>query len=67
LSPGRNRFLTLFEAASDEADLRKVLAGRIDLFPLDESAGQHLLKRAFTDEEQARFQTLERALVSSSG
>ena len=64
---GESGVLTLSEAPSNEANLRKLLAGRIDVFPHSEAAGWHLIRQKFTEEEQARFVVLENSLTSSNG
>ncbi len=64
---GESGVLTLSEATSNEANLRKLLAGRIDVFPHSEMAGWHLIREAFTEEEQARFIVLDNSLTSSDG
>ncbi|WP_306115930.1 MULTISPECIES: ABC transporter substrate-binding protein [unclassified Roseovarius] len=64
---GESGVLTLSEATSNEANMRKLLAGRIDVFPHSEMAGWHLIRETFTEEEQARFVVLDNTLSSSDG
>lgn len=59
---GRGGVLQLEAGPSDEANLRKLLAGRLDLYPLSEPTGVHLLNEAFTPEERARIEILEKSL-----
>jgi polar amino acid transport system substrate-binding protein len=47
--------VTFEEASSDEANFRKLLAGRIDVFPMEEHVGRAILKQIFTSEERARI------------
>ena len=44
---------TFSEAASDVLNFRKLLSHRIDLFPLERSVGQYLLKSRFSAKERA--------------
>lgn len=64
---GESGVLNLSEAPSNEANMRKLLAGRIDVFPHSEMAGWHLIRETFTEEEQARFVVLENPLTRSDG
>jgi len=43
------------EAGSDLANMKKLLAGRIDLFPMDEESGRFLLSRNFLPDEQRKI------------
>lgn len=43
------------EASSDEANLRKLLAGRLDLFPGERQVGYSILKNGFTPEERQQI------------
>jgi polar amino acid transport system substrate-binding protein len=45
--------VTFVEDSSDEANFRKLLAGRIDVFPMERQVGYALLRSTFTAEEQA--------------
>ncbi|WP_299849814.1 ABC transporter substrate-binding protein [uncultured Roseovarius sp.] len=64
---GESGRLTLSEATSDEANLRKLLAGRIDVYPMSETAGWHLISELFSESEQARLRVLDTPLVISGG
>jgi polar amino acid transport system substrate-binding protein len=44
--------LTIVEASSDEANFKKLLAGRIDVFPMERNVGLALLKNHFTAVER---------------
>jgi len=50
------------EAGSDLANMKKLLAGRIDLFPMDEESGRFLLRRNFSTEEQAKISLQTQAI-----
>lgn len=52
---------------SDEANFRKLLAGRLDLFPISEITGRRLLATKFSDEERARLAVVEKPLSTSVG
>jgi polar amino acid transport system substrate-binding protein len=43
------------EASSDEANLRKLLAGRIDVFPLEQLVGNTILANNFTPAENSQI------------
>ncbi len=47
--------LQVQEAASDLNNMRKLLRGRIDLFPMEEEAGRMLIQTQLTPAEQARL------------
>lgn len=64
---GESGQLILSEATSDEANLRKLLAGRIDIYPMSETAGWHLIRELFSESEQARLTVLDTPLVVSGG
>lgn len=51
------------EASSDEANFRKLLAGRIDLFPVEISVGNTILQQKFTPEERLLLQSHPRAFA----
>lgn len=59
------RKLKVQEAASDLNNMRKLLLGRIDLFPMEEEAGQMLLVQSLKPAEQAQiaFQSRPIALI----
>lgn len=56
--------LTFVEASSDEANFKKLLAGRIDLFPIDRNVGLALLKSKFKVEEQDQLEFDSKVLVT---
>ena len=64
---GESGVLTLSEATSDEANLKKLLAGRIDIFPTNEVVGWHMIREIFSEEEQAQFRALVTPLNMSEG
>ena len=64
---GENGNLTLSDAPSDEANLKKLLAGRIDAFPINDVVGKHLIRRIFSEEEQARLRFLPTPLLQTPG
>ncbi len=49
------RVLRVQEAAGDLNNMRKLLLGRIDLFPMEQEAGKMLIQTALTPAEQARL------------
>lgn len=51
------------EASSDVLNLRKLLGGRIDLFPLERVVGRYLIARELTPEEQEALTTDGRTLT----
>ncbi|GBC61406.1 ABC transporter substrate-binding protein [Desulfonema ishimotonii] len=51
--------LTVEYVSSEMLNLRKLVAGRIDLFPLEEMVGWHLIRTHFAD-KAARFGVLEK-------
>lgn len=59
-----SRVLQVQEAASDLGNMRKLLLGRIDLFPMEEEAGQALIRSALTPAEQARLTYQSRPLAT---
>ncbi|MGI9488689.1 MAG: substrate-binding periplasmic protein [Geminicoccaceae bacterium] len=59
--------LTVEVAADDVTNLRKLLAGRIDLFAAESSLGWYLINENFTKSEQAQLATLNRPLRITSG
>ena len=46
---------TFVESSSDEANFKKLLAGRIDVFPMERRVGHYLMKSIFTTQEQAQL------------
>lgn len=67
LDLGANGTLTLSEAPSDEVNLRKLLAGRIDAFLIDQTTGWDLISRLFSAEEQAQFRALTKPVAVTEG
>ncbi len=59
--------LTVSEAASDEANLKKLLAGRIDVYPMEVQGGWHLIRQRFSSEEAEQFAILETPLSVTGG
>nr|WP_267871896.1 transporter substrate-binding domain-containing protein [Pseudoduganella violaceinigra] len=59
------KVLQVQEAASDINNMRKLLLGRIDLFPMEEEAGQMLILNSLTPAEQVNlsFQARPIALI----
>lgn len=47
--------LTIDEAPNDDLNFAKLLAGRIDIFPIDRNVGYAVLAENFTAEEQTRL------------
>ena len=64
---GADGTVTLTEAPSDEANLRKLLAGRIDLFAMTDQVAWHLIQSAFDATDQARFRELPTSLAVANG
>jgi polar amino acid transport system substrate-binding protein len=56
--------LNIVEVSSDEANFRKLLAGRIDLFPMERNVGLALLKSRFTKEERDQITLDTKKLVT---
>lgn len=54
-------------APSDEANLRKLLAGRIDATPMSYETGQHLLDTVFSEQERSAVAVSEVPLVETYG
>lgn len=52
MKSGEARFA---EASTDEANLRKLLAGRIDVFPIERSVGITISREIFTQAERAQI------------
>lgn len=59
--------LTVSEAQTDEANLRKLLAGRIDVFPISEIVGRHIIATSFPAEERGEFVVVGDPLIASHG
>ncbi|MEM8812189.1 MAG: transporter substrate-binding domain-containing protein [Pseudomonadota bacterium] len=54
-------------APSDEANFKKLLAGRIDLFPMSEESGRRLVSTIFSTDEQGRIVYSAQPLVVTDG
>jgi polar amino acid transport system substrate-binding protein len=54
--------LQVEETGSDLSNMKKLLAGRIDLFPMDEESGRFLLRRNFSPAEQAKISLQTQAI-----
>lgn len=59
--------LTVIEGPTDEANVRKLHAGRIDLYPHGEIAAQYLIDRIFTPQDAAQLMMTEGALTTVQG
>ncbi|MEM6387503.1 MAG: transporter substrate-binding domain-containing protein [Pseudomonadota bacterium] len=59
--------LKVSEGPNDMANLRKLLAGRIDLVPLSEEAGWHMIKESFDADQVATFSVLGKPLSTTQG
>ena len=54
-------------SSEDIDNLRKLLGGRLDAFPMTELAGWDLISRSFTAEEQDQFKTSAGAIRETAG
>lgn len=54
-------------AQSDEANFRKILSGRIDIYPMSEVSGRLLLEDRFTPEERAAIGVHPVSLMETDG
>ncbi len=54
--------LKIDPAPSDISNFRKLLLGRIDLFPIDHDVGLYFLKNNFSAEEQRRIKSQSKAI-----
>jgi polar amino acid transport system substrate-binding protein len=59
--------LEVEEAHSDEANFRKLMAGRIDLFPMSEESGSELVMRIFNDNQHSRIVFGDKPLAETEG
>nr|WP_321467521.1 transporter substrate-binding domain-containing protein [uncultured Desulfobulbus sp.] len=61
----RKKFPATFsESASDTLNFKRLLAGQIDLFPMEKTVGQYLLKTKFTANERASIAIHPKAIRS---
>ncbi len=51
---------------TDEMNLRKLLHGRIDIFPIDRDVGMNMIRKHFSPEDQARIVYHQRPVRSDS-
>ena len=63
----KSKRLDIQEASSDELNFKKLLKGRIDLFPTSDLVGQKLLKEVFTPEEAEKVVFHPKPLMSVPG
>jgi polar amino acid transport system substrate-binding protein len=54
---------TFIESSSDEANFKMLLAGRIDVFPIERRVGRTLIKSIFTPEQQAQLTDSPKAFI----
>ncbi|MEM8775301.1 MAG: transporter substrate-binding domain-containing protein [Pseudomonadota bacterium] len=64
---GETGVLDIDVGPSDAANLRKLMAGRIDMFPMSEQVGYHLIDQLFTSEQAAQLTIQEQPLQVSEG
>ncbi|GAP21655.1 hypothetical protein ADM99_04680 [Leptolinea tardivitalis] len=55
--------LKLEEASSDSANFKKILAGRVDIFPMEKNVGIYILNNEFTKEERDQITFNDRPLT----
>lgn len=59
--------LTVETAQTDAANLRKLVAGRIDAYPMSEQAGLALIETLFSEQERASLTIEARPLLTNEG
>ena len=59
--------LSLSEAQSDEANFRKLLAGRVDLLVISQDVGNYLLNKSFSEADRNRLTIVEKPLSTAHG
>lgn len=63
----KSKRLNIQEASSDELNFKKLLKGRIDMFPTSDLVGQKLLKEKFGPEEAAKVAFHPQSLFAAPG
>jgi polar amino acid transport system substrate-binding protein len=63
----KSKRLNIQEASSDELNFKKLLKGRIDMFPTSDLVGQKLLKEKFGPEESVKVAFHPRPLFAAPG
>ncbi len=62
-----NGTLRVETAQTDEANMRKLLVGRIDAYPMSEESGRLLISSIFTDAERAQIVIEDQPLTTTEG
>lgn len=63
----KNGTLNVEVAPSDEANFKKLRAGRIDLFPMSEESGLRLVSKIFSDAKEKQIVYSPQTLVETNG